>query len=182
MLAKTSAIILAVLLLTACSTVKRNNQDPNVKPSEGYSAPDFTISVFKGPVFHLSALRGKKVILHFNHIGINDIRQQMDDLNEFWNKNQDRCELLAVFPYARDGDLLSFTVKNRIAFPVAADANNTIGRLYGITLSQSLIRNIRQDSLAGQFPRTYLIDEQGVITDIRRRIAKPVYLEDFVNN
>jgi peroxiredoxin Q/BCP len=121
----------------------------------GQSAPDFTLKTTTGDTFNLSDLRGRRVVLFF--YPKNNTSGCTAEACAFRDEYQDFQDLGAdVIGISSDSETShqKFTQKNRLPFPLLADAGGKVRKLYRVPRA-----------LLGLIPGrvTFVIDENGII-------------------
>lgn len=133
----------------------------------GDKAPDFSLSSDQHKTVSLHDLRGKKVILYFyprdNTPGCTreacDFR---DDLNRFEKCNAEILGISKDNPQRHE----KFKQKYGLTFTLLADEHGDVCEAYGVINKKSLFGR----SFLGVQRSTFLIDEQGIIRAIWRKV------------
>lgn len=133
----------------------------------GDKAPDFSLLSDLETTVTLSSLRGKKVVLYFypkdNTPGCTreacDFR---DNIHQFADKNTE------IFGISKDNPKRhqQFKQKYSLPFTLLADTNGDVCEAYGVINKKSLFGK----SFLGITRSTFLIDEQGIIRAIWRKV------------
>lgn len=146
--------------------------------SIGDSAPDFTLLSDQDKEIKLSNLRGKKIILYFypkdNTPGCTkeacDFR---DQFTQFEKHN------VLVFGISKDSALShqKFKHKYGLPFPLLVDYNGDVCEQYGVINKKSLFGK----TFLGITRSTFLIDENGIIRAIWRKVKVPGHVTQVLN-
>lgn len=143
----------------------------------GDTAPDFTLPAENGEIT-LSEQRGKKVLLYFypkdNTPGCT--KESCDFRDNFSTLKNHGVQ---VFGISKD-DLKShgkFKEKYGLPFPLLADLNGDVCQAYGVINKKSLFGN----TFLGITRSTFLIDEQGKISAIWRKVKVNGHVEQVLN-
>ncbi|ALC81164.1 MULTISPECIES: redoxin family protein [Bacillus] len=129
------------------------HQKPAIGISEGNEAPDFTLQTLDGKAVSLSDYKGKKVFLNFWATWCKPCIEEMPDLETLQNKSEEEVAVLAVnFTSSEKNSaaVRNFAEKHNITFPVLLDEK-------GINARYEII----------SYPTTFLINEEGIITEIK---------------
>ncbi len=146
----------------------------------GDKAPDFTLSTdVENKTVTLSQLKGKKVVLYFypkdNTPGCTkeacDFR---DNFAEFRKHN------VEIFGISRDSlkSHKKFKEKYTLPFELLIDENGDVCEAYGIINKKSLFGK----TFLGIQRSTFLIDEEGTIRAIWRKVKVPGHVEQILND
>jgi peroxiredoxin len=122
-------------------------------PKEGFTAPDFTLSLLGGGEITLSKLRGKVVLINFWASWCPPCRQEMPAIESVYRSYKELgLVVVGVNLTAQDSkqEVLSFVKEVGVTFPIALDVNNVVGNLYRATA----------------LPTSFFIDRKGVIRSI----------------
>lgn len=133
----------------------------------GQPAPDFNAKDQNGEPISLSQFRGQKVVLYFyprdNTPGCT---AQACDLRD----NYDRLQAAGyqVIGVSTDNEKKhqNFIAKYSLPFPLIADTDNVVHELYG---TWQLKKNYGKEYM-GTVRTTFLIDENGLITDVIKKV------------
>jgi peroxiredoxin len=140
--------IMTVLIMPVFTAVARQEDDK--KDDRGYivkvgdMAPDFEISFEDGTKKHLSAFRGKVVMLQFTASWCGVCIKEMPHIeSEIWQKYGKRNDFaLFAMAYKEDRDKISTLVsKTKVTYPIAPDASGEIFHMYA-TKDAGVTRNI----------------------------------------
>ena len=137
------------------------------KPVPGEPAPDFSVAATGGQTVSLSALRGQRVVLYFypqdNTSGCT--REGLD----FRRYYEDFCACNAVILGASRSDMPSherFKARHDFPFDLLADEGEKLTRAFAVLNDRSMYgRKYR-----GVERSTFLIDEQGVLRTVWRKV------------
>lgn len=133
----------------------------------GQPAPDFNAVDQNGDPISLSQFRGKKVVLYFyprdNTPGCT---AQACDLRDNYARLQ--AEGYQVIGVSTDTEKKhqNFITKYDLPFPLIADTDNSVHELYG---TWQLKKNYGKEYM-GTVRTTFLIDEQGTITEVIKKV------------
>lgn len=168
--ALTSNVILPILTFLSWKNI--------MALSIGDTAPDFTLPTDNGSSFTLSQLRGKKVILFFypkdNTPGCT--REACDFRDNFAALQAKNVEILGI---SKDNakSHTSFKNKFQLPFTLLIDANADVCEAYSVINKKSLFGK----SFLGITRSTVLIDEQGKIAAIWRKVKVNGHVEQILN-
>ena len=140
----------------------------------GDTAPDFTLSTEKGELITLSALRGKKVVLYFYPKDMTPgcTKESCD----FRDHHPDFKKLgVEVFGISKDSAKThtKFKEKCSLPFTLLVDPNADVCEAYGVINKKSLFGK----TFLGIQRSTFLIDENGNIRAIWRKVKVPGHVE-----
>lgn len=143
----------------------------------GDRAPDFTMPTDGGGTIKLSELRGKTVVLYFypkddtsgctkEACGFND---GLPDFKKL------KAEILGV---SRDSAAShdKFKRKYGLKFRLGSDAEGNVSEAYGTWVEKSMYGR----KYMGMERATFLIDREGVIRGIWRKVKVPGHVEDVM--
>ncbi|MCP3740954.1 TlpA family protein disulfide reductase [Rossellomorea sp. BNER] len=116
-------------------------------PEIGSVAPAFSLESVEGEEVKLTDLVGKKVILNFWATWCPPCKEEMPELQSFYEKNKDEVEVLAI-NMDPDAEIKSFLKDYGVTFPVLLDDNDIVNQLYEVM----------------SMPTTIVIDKNGKIT------------------
>ncbi|HYK93685.1 MAG TPA: peroxiredoxin [Thermoplasmata archaeon] len=125
-------------------------------PDVGTSAPDFTAPTHDGGSLHLSALRGKPVVLYFypqaDTPGCTiESKGFRDEYAAFRAKG---VEVVGVSVDSVD-EQCAFAEKYSLPFPLVADSTKSVAQKYGVLNPRGRARRV-----------TFLIDKEGKISKV----------------
>lgn len=150
---------------------------PEVGLQIGDIAPDFTLPTNGEGEISLSSLRGQKVVLYFypkddtpgctkescsfneNLSALNAINTQVIGLSKCSVKKHDK-----------------FVAKYDLKFPLVSDEGNDVCERYGTWVQKSMYGR----KYMGIDRSTFLIDENGKILHIWRKVKVPGHVEDVI--
>jgi peroxiredoxin Q/BCP len=133
----------------------------------GSQAPDFTLPADGGGSFTLSQARGKKVILYFYPKDdtpgcTKEACAFQESLPDFSGANATVVGVSKDDPARHD----RFKAKYGLAFPLVSDADNAVCEAFGVWKEKSNYGK----TYMGIERSTFLIDEQGVIAKVWRKV------------
>lgn len=133
----------------------------------GSLAPDFTLEADDGTSVSLAELRGKKVVLYFYpRDDTPGCTKQACDLRD----NMLQLARVGVIALGVSPDSVrshaKFRDKHQLNFPLLADQDHRVAQAYGVWQEKT---NFGVKSL-GIVRSTFLIDEEGIVTDVWRRV------------
>lgn len=147
-------VIGIVLMVTfGLNQTTTQSQEPNVGYDIGFTAPDFTLKTLDGKTIKLSDYRGKPVYLNFWTSWCPACKEEMPEIEKFYERNKDRVEILTINITYSDKipDVKELLAKNNAQFPVLLDenSNHSVTDLYGVY----------------GIPASFFIDKNGVIRE-----------------
>lgn len=142
--------------------------------AEGLKAPDFSLIGSDGNAHSLIQYLGKKVIIYFypkdNTPGCSrEAEAFRDDFEYFTNQNT------VILGISRDS-LTShekFITKYQLPFILLSDQDETVCNLYGVLKEKMMFGR----KVFGIERSTFLINEEGIITKIYRKVKVPGHIE-----
>lgn len=144
----------------------------------GDKAPEFTTTNQRGDVVTLSAYIGKKLILYFypkdNTPGCT--KQACNLRDNFQVLKQQGFELLGVSPDTADSHQ-KFIDKFELPFDLLVDSNNEIAIAYRVWVE----KNMYGRKFFGIARTTFVIDENGVITEIIKKVKTDDHANQLLN-
>jgi thioredoxin-dependent peroxiredoxin len=133
----------------------------------GDEAPDFTLASDENQQVSLKSLRGKKVLLYFypkdNTPGCTRESCDFRDASPQFSKHN-----TVIFGISKDSPSKhqKFKAKYQLPFALLADESGDVCQAYGVLNKKSLFGN----TFLGITRSTFLIDEQGIIRAIWRKV------------
>jgi thiol-disulfide isomerase/thioredoxin len=121
----------------------------------GEMAPDFELESLSGDTFKLSDLRGKKVILNFWATWCGPCREEMPEMQDFYDNNED-VEILAVNlleTESDESDVEEYIDQFEYTYPILLDRNSDVSDAYKGAVA---------------VPTTYFIGTDGTIQHPRK--------------
>ena len=144
---------------------------------EGMKAPDFTLMGSDKKEHKLSDYLNKKVILYFypkdNTPACSQEAQDFKNLIDKFNKKD-----IVVIGISRDS-LKShdkFIEKYDLPFLLLSDEEEIVCNLYGVLKEKTMFGK----KVFGIERSTFLIDENGIITNVYRKVKVPGHVENLV--
>lgn len=144
----------------------------------GDIAPDFTLPNESGESVTLSALTGKKILLYFYpKDDTPGCTKEACDFRDHFNTFQSHGVL--VFGISKDHakSHLKFKEKYNLPFPLLIDENADVCESYGVVDKKSMFGK----TFLGITRSTFLIDENGKISAIWRKVKVPGHVEQILN-
>lgn len=144
----------------------------------GDTAPNFTLPTDSEEELTLSNLRGKKVILYFypkdNTPGCTKESCDFRDQSSIFKQNG-----IEIFGISKDNakSHTKFKEKYSLPFTLLVDANAAVCEAYGVINKKSLFGK----TFLGIQRSTFLIDEQGIIRNIWRKVKVTNHIDDILN-
>ncbi|MGB9552827.1 MAG: TlpA family protein disulfide reductase [bacterium] len=122
------------------------------KQGSGNKAPDFEAITIAGEKVSLSSLEGKPVILNFWATWCPPCREEIPELNKFYEKYKDRVIMFGIEIGEPKAEVEEFLKDQNILYPVILDSEqkSSISDLYRISL----------------VPTTFIVDKQGKILNV----------------
>ena len=140
----------------------------------GDQAPDFTLQTDGGGEVTLSALRGRKVILYF--YPKDDTSGCTQQACGFRDAQPDfagaAAEVIGISPDSV-GSHDKFKAKHGLPFRLAADPDHKVAEAYGVWAEKSMYGR----KYMGIERSTFLIDEQGKVTQVWRKVKVPGHVD-----
>lgn len=143
----------------------------------GDKAPDFTMPTDGGGKASLKALKGRPVVLYF--YPKDDTSGCTAEACAFRDALPDFSKLdAAVIGVSRDSveSHEKFKQKHSLSFPLASDSDGKVTEAYGVWAEKSMYGR----KYMGIERSTFLIDKDGVIRNIWRKVKVPGHAEDVL--
>ena len=148
----------------------------------GQRAPTFSLTDINGKKFMLDSLNGKRYLLTFYRFAACPFcNLRLHKISEEYDKFDDEFEVVAVFDSSLE-NLQRFVKRHKAPFPVLADIDNSIHKLYQVehsasgvikgiilrffSLSMAMFKGYIPWRIKGDItgmPADFLIDENGII-------------------
>lgn len=143
----------------------------------GDKAPDFTATNQNGETVNLKDFKGKKVVLFFYpKASTPGCTAQACDLQNNLNRFvADNYQIIGVSADSQQRQL-NFAAKNNIQYPLLADEDKTIIEAYGVWGPKKFMGR----EYDGIHRTTFLINEQGVITEVISKVKTKVHTEQIL--
>lgn len=144
----------------------------------GDKAPDFTLEDENSQPFTLSTMQGQKVILYFypkdNTPGCT--KEACDFRDRFAEFNTKGIKIIGISKDSAKSHT-KFKEKYALPFQLLVDKNGDVCEAYGVIDKKSLFGN----TFLGITRSTFLIDENGNIQAIWRKVKVPGHVEQILN-
>src|SRR5690625_1067224 len=143
-------------------------ESAGIEPGE--TAPDFELETLEGDTIKLSDLRGQKVMLNFWATWCGPCREEMPEMQEFYDNNEGEVEILAVNLLETESDASNaaeFIDEFQYTYPVLLDKDAEVSDAYKGDIA---------------VPTTYFIGSDGTIQH-PRKIGSMTYefMEEMVD-
>lgn len=119
----------------------------NYGTEEGKRAPDFTVQTIEGKEVKLSDYRGKKVFLNFWTTWCPPCKEEMPQMQYFYQNKPKNVEILAVNIEENKERVHDFVKEYRLTFPILVDKDGEISKMYDVYT----------------IPTTFVLNENGTI-------------------
>lgn len=149
MVKKVTVIVFLIALMTVAivqAMDKEGKTDNLPGIGVGETAPDFELSNLYGEKVKLSDFRGKKIVLNFWATWCPPCKEEMPEMEKFYQKTNGDVVILAV-NIDPQYDVKKFVTEMGSTFPVLLDEKDKVNSLYRVLT----------------IPTTFFIDEQGII-------------------
>jgi peroxiredoxin Q/BCP len=144
----------------------------------GDKAPNFTLLSDRDESVSLDSLRGKKVVLYF--YPKDDTPGCTREACDFRDRlKQFETQDTLIFGISKDSPAKhrKFKEKYSLPFPLLADETGDVCQAYGVINKKSLFGN----TFLGIQRSTFLIDEQGIIRAIWRKVKVTGHIEQILS-
>lgn len=118
----------------------------------GQKAPNFELQTLSGETIKLSDLKGKKVFINFWATWCAPCKEEMPEMQKFYDNHSDELEILAVNVESNPNTARKFMKKRNYSYPILLDTNSKVIQLYNIS----------------PIPTTYFVGTDGVIQQPRK--------------
>jgi len=135
----------------------------------GNKAPDFELETLSGEQLKLSDLQGKKVILNFWATWCPPCKEEMPEMQEYYDEHQDEVEILAVNLTDSESDVQTvsdYIEEYSYTYPIPLDKEATVSEEYKIF----------------SVPTTYFIDTEGIVQQSRIGPMTYEFMDETVNS
>jgi cytochrome c biogenesis protein CcmG/thiol:disulfide interchange protein DsbE len=130
---------------------------------EARPAPPLALPDLNGRTIDLAAMRGKVVAVNFWATWCPPCKAEIPELAALWRAQRDRCfEILAVTEDSPPEEIARAMVELGIPYPVVVDPDGKAADRYGVP----------------GFPRTYLVDTEGVVRQVFEGAVRRSTLEE----
>ncbi|RLL45420.1 TlpA family protein disulfide reductase [Oceanobacillus piezotolerans] len=121
----------------------------------GETAPNIELETVDGETFSLTDLRGKKVILNFWATWCPPCREEMPEMQKFYDEHKDEVEVVAVNLSDTENnlqDVPDYISQYGYTYPIPMDKEGTVASAYSVIT----------------VPTTYFIGTDGVVQQARK--------------
>ncbi|MFC3125769.1 peroxiredoxin [Pseudoroseomonas globiformis] len=142
---------------------------------EGRAAPDVTLQATGGRSFSISAHRGRPLVVYFYpKADTSGCTKQACDFQEALTSfNSAGIDIVAISPDPLPA-LEKFAAKYGLQFPLASDHDKAAAQAYGTWVQKSMYGR----SYMGMERATFLIDANGTLSRIWRRVRVPGHVKE----
>jgi peroxiredoxin len=145
-------MLIAMLLVVGCSDDPDSSDDGASSGDEVTLAPDFELDDLEGETVRLSNLKGSVVLINFWTTTCGYCIFEMPYLEQVYAEWQDAGLVLLTINIGESAEKITdFMQDHGFSLPVLLDSNRVVATQYGIS----------------SIPRTFLIDQDGIIRGIK---------------
>lgn len=143
-----ATVLLLALMTVAIVQAMEKEEKPDNLPglAIGGKAPDFEVKTLKGESVKLSDYKGKKVMLNFWATWCPPCKEEMPDMEKFYQQASEDVVILAV-NIDPQYNVKQFVTEMGVTFPILLDEKDKVNSMYQVLT----------------IPTTYFIDEKGII-------------------
>src|SRR3954464_869557 len=139
--------------------------------AEGQEAPDFELTSDSGEKVRLSSLRGKPVVLYFYpRSDTPGCTRQASAIRDLWEQFERQDAVVLGVSADPQSAQARFKQKYPLPFTILADPEETLGEAYGVA----------QEGKSSYARSTFLIDRDGTVTKIMRRVDPGTHAEQVL--
>ncbi len=161
-----SILVSVSLLLSDIQKASGQDREKNIGVNVGNIAPDFTLKDLKGSEVQLSKLRGKKVMINFWATWCPPCRQEMPEIEKFFQEKKEDIEILAInIDGGAPKNVAEYIKKMKITFPVVLDEKDRVNERYKVMT----------------IPTTFFVDENGVIINKYYSVMSLGVMKELIN-
>ena len=145
---------------------------------EGKEAPDFELKTDEGASQRLSSLRGSPVVLYFyTRDDTPGCTRQACGIRDSWTAFEERgAVVLGISPDGEDSHA-EFKSKFDLPFTLLADSEHQVAEAYGVWVEWKIDG---VPPFMGAERSTFVIDENGVVKKILRRVEPDAHAADVL--
>jgi peroxiredoxin Q/BCP len=144
---------------------------------EGKPAPDFELTSDSGESVKLSDLRGKPVVLYFYpKDDTPGCTAQACGIRDDYGQFQDRGAVVLGVSPDDESSHVKFKEKYELPFTLLADPTHEVSEEYGVWTE----KNYAGRKYMGVERSTFLIDSQGTVTKVMRRVKPDTHAADVL--
>lgn len=140
-------LVIFSMTLAGCGTAVKTENTQEVKPYEGYKAPDIELEDLSGNRVKLSSLCGKTVVINFWSLDCPYCLAEMPEFDSFYQSKPETVEVLMVNLDQDQNKLTAYIENKGYKFTVLKDKEAE-------TLRSYLIRGV---------PTTIVVDKSGIV-------------------
>jgi thioredoxin-dependent peroxiredoxin len=149
---------------------------------EGNPAPDFTLTSDSGEQVSLQSLRGQPVVLYFYpKDDTPGCTTQACGIRDAWGEFERRgAVVLGVSPDSARKHV-KFRDKYSLPFTLLADEDHAVAETYGVWVEKSMLgRKVPTSRLWGMERSTFVIDEDGIVVKIMRKVKPDTHADEVL--
>jgi thioredoxin-dependent peroxiredoxin len=144
---------------------------------EGKPAPDFALTSDSGETVKLSDLRGKPVVLYFYpKDDTPGCTAQACGIRDDYGQFEDRGAIVLGVSPDDESSHVKFKEKYGLPFTLLADPTHEVSEEYGVWKE----KNFAGKKYMGVERSTFLIDSQGTVTKVMRRVKPDTHAADVL--
>jgi thioredoxin-dependent peroxiredoxin len=144
---------------------------------EGKPAPDFALTSDSGETVKLSDLRGKPVVLYFYpKDDTPGCTAQACGIRDDYGQFEDRGAIVLGVSPDDESSHVKFKEKYGLPFTLLADPTHEVSEEYGVWKE----KNFAGKKYMGVERSTFLIDSQGTVTKVMRRVKPDTHAGDVL--
>ena len=144
---------------------------------EGKQAPDFELTSDSGDLVRLSALRGKPVVVYFYpRDDTPGCTAQALSIRDNYAAFGDRGAVVVGISPDEQNTHVAFKQKYGLPFTLLADPDHQVAEQYGVWVERSMYGK----TYMGIERSTFVIDEEGKVSRIMRRVKPDTHVEQVL--
>jgi peroxiredoxin Q/BCP len=144
---------------------------------EGKPAPDFELTSDRGETVKLSGLRGKPVVLYFYpKDDTTGCTAQACGIRDAYSEFEQRGAVVLGVSPDDEASHARFRDKYSLPFTLLADPNHSVAEQYGVWVE----KNAYGKKKMGVERSTFLIDRDGTVTKVMRRVKPDTHADDVL--
>jgi thioredoxin-dependent peroxiredoxin len=144
---------------------------------EGRPAPDFTLTSDSGEAVTLSSLRGAPVVLYFYpKDDTPGCTAQACGIRDVWGEFERKGAVVLGVSPDNPKQHVKFREKYHLPFPLLSDEEHAVADRYGTWVEKSM----RGKTYMGMERSTFVIDENGIVKKVMRRVKPAEHADDVL--